>query len=111
MRLTTIELLYLLKFARKERSTTYHQRYTFIQAMKQGASEFKEGEQYTFSEYEHWTRKCFVLENLIRKRIGYYPSKITDSYIENLAVKMEESTKKDMVIQQPKPIKNFQKNL
>jgi hypothetical protein len=40
----------------------------------------------------------------IRERIGYIPVKLTESYIQNLAAKMDESTKKDMVIQQPKPI-------
>jgi hypothetical protein len=105
MCLSTVELLFLLKFARKERADIYHRRYIFIQAMKEGASEFTEAEEYSFREYEKATRKCFVLENLVRERIGYYPSKLTESYIQTLAVRMEESVKKDMVIQQPKPIK------
>jgi hypothetical protein len=105
MELTTVELLCLLKFARKERTDIYKRRYTFIRAMKEGAEEFFEAEQYTFSEYEKMTRKCFVLENIIRERIGYSPSKLTDSYIQNLAAKMEESLRKDMIIQKPKPIK------
>ncbi|MCM3571265.1 hypothetical protein [Neobacillus mesonae] len=103
---STVELLFLLKFARKERTDIYKQRYILIRAMKVGADEYTEAEQYTFREYEKATRKCFVLENLIRERIGYYPAKLTDSYIQTLAAKMEESAKKDMVIQNPKPIKN-----
>lgn len=105
MTITTVEMLFLLKFARAERSSVYGHRYTFIQAMKEGVGEFKEGEQYMFEEYEYWTRKCFVLENLIRERIGYIPAKLTESYIQNLAGKMLESTKKDMVIQQTKPFR------
>jgi hypothetical protein len=101
---STVELLFLLKFARQERSFIYKQRHTFIQALKQGESEFKEAEQYTFEEYELYTRKCFVLENLIRERIGYIPVKLTDSYIQTLAFKMEESAKKPMIIKQPQPI-------
>lgn len=103
---STVELLFLLKFARKERADIYKQRYIIIRAMKEGADAFTEAEQYTFIEYEKVTRKCFVLENLVRERIGYYPAKLSDSYIQSLAVRMEESTKKDMVIQQPKPINN-----
>lgn len=99
---STVELLFLLKFARKERADIYKQRYIFIRAMKEGADEFTEAEEYTFREYEKTTRKCFVLENLIRERLGYYPAKLTDSYIQTLVVRMEESAKKDMVIQQPK---------
>lgn len=104
MNFSTVELLFLLKFARKERADIYQQRYVFIQAMKEGANEFSGAEQYAFLEYERATRKCFVLENLVRERMGYYPSKLTDSYIQTLAARMEESVKKDMVIQQPKPI-------
>lgn len=100
MRFSTVELLFLLKFARKERADIYKLRYIFIQAMKEGANEFTEAEEYTFTEYEKATRKCFVLENLIRERLGYYPAKLTDSYIQTFAARMEESAKKDMVIQQ-----------
>jgi hypothetical protein len=107
MRFSTVELLCLLKLARKERADIYRQRYIFIRAMNEGADEFTEAEEYTFSEYEKATRKCFVLENLVRERIGYYPAKLTESYIQTLAARMEESSKKDMIIQQPKPIKNY----
>jgi len=104
---STVELLFLLKLAKKERADIYKQRYIIIRAMKEGADEFTEAEKYTFSEYEKATRKCFVLENLIWERIGYYPTKLTDSYyIQTLAARMEESAKKDMVIKQSKPIEN-----
>ncbi|MEK4973670.1 hypothetical protein NSQ89_15030 [Niallia sp. FSL R7-0648] len=105
MCLSTVELLFLLKFARKERADIYRLRYVFIRAMNEGAGEFTEEEQYTFIEYEKATRKCFVLENLVRERLGYYPTKLTESYIQTLAARMAESSKKDMVIQEPKTIK------
>jgi hypothetical protein len=103
---STIELLFLLKFARKERADIYKQRYIFIRAMNEGAGEFKEAVEYTFSEYEKATRKCFVLENLVRERIGYYPAKLTESYIQTLEARVEESAKKDMIIQYPKQNEN-----
>lgn len=106
MRLSTVELLFLLKFARKERAEIYHLRYIFIRAIKEGADEFTEAEQDSFSEYEKATRKCFVLENLVRERLDYYPVKLTESYIQTLAARMADSSKKDMVIQEPKPIKH-----
>jgi hypothetical protein len=102
---STVELLFLLKLARKERADIYKQRFVLLQAMKEGADEFSEAEAYAFSEYEKATRKCFVLENIIRERLGYYPTKLTDSYIQTLVTKIEESAKKEMVIQQPKPLK------
>ncbi|UOR12625.1 hypothetical protein [Halobacillus amylolyticus] len=104
MTYTTIELMFMLKIARKERSDTYHTRHTFIQAMKTGADEFQNGERYTYDMYDYWTRKCLVLENLIRERIGYIPHKLTESYIQNLAARMEESTKKRMTLRKARSI-------
>ena len=103
---STVELLFLLKLARKERADIYKQRFIFLRAMNEGADEFTEAAEYSFSEYEKATRKCFVLENLVRERIGYYPAKLTESYIQTLAARVEESSKKEMVIQQPKQIEN-----
>ncbi|MFD0051474.1 hypothetical protein ACFVHQ_19500 [Actinomycetes bacterium NPDC127524] len=102
MRFSIIELVLLLKLARKERANLYKQRYIFVQAIKQGAVEYREGEQYTFIEYEKMTRKCFVLENLIRERMGYYPTFITNSFIWKLAERMINSLQKDMVIRPSK---------
>jgi endogenous inhibitor of DNA gyrase (YacG/DUF329 family) len=101
---STVELLFLLKFARKDRADIYKQRFIIIQAMKEGEGSYTEAEQYTFREYEKATRKCFVLENILRERIGYYPAKLSDSYIQTLAAKMEGSNKKDMVIRNPKTV-------
>lgn len=102
MNKTTIELLFLLKFTRRERSSIYGQRNVFIKAMKTGENDFTEGERYTYGEYEYWTRKCFVLENLIRERLGYIPQKVTESYLQNLVERINESTKKRMIIQPSK---------
>jgi hypothetical protein len=100
-----VELLFLLRFARAERSSIYGQRQLFILAIKEGVGEFRKGEQYTFKEYEYWTRKCFVIENLIRERLGYIPKKLTEAYIQNLADRMFDSAKKDMRIKEPKSLK------
>ncbi|MGG1400241.1 hypothetical protein ABE288_20820 [Bacillus salipaludis] len=106
MKKTTIELLFLLKFARAERSSIYGRRTVFIKAMKTGENDFTEGERYTYGEYEYWTRKCFVLENLIRERIGYIPQKLTEPYLQNLVERINESTKKRMIIQQSTLVQN-----
>jgi hypothetical protein len=105
MRMNIVELLFLLRFARAERSSIYGQRQLFILAIKEGVGEFRKGEQYTFKEYEYWTRKCFVIENLIRERLGYIPKKLTEAYIQNLADRMFDSAKKDMRIKEPKSLK------
>ncbi|WP_121614461.1 hypothetical protein [Mesobacillus foraminis] len=109
MELTTIELLYLLKFARAERREIYANRKVFVQALKEGFDTCVEGIRYTFTEYEYWTRKCFVLENLIRERMGYIPEKISDSYLDEIITKMKESQQKVMMISAGKAIVAGQK--
>lgn len=47
---------------------------------KDGIEEYKESEEYSGKEYEKITRKMFVLENLIRQRLGYVPHRITDAF-------------------------------
>lgn len=109
MELTTLELLYLLKFARSERRAIYSNRKVFIKAVKEGLKECVEGIRFTFNEYEYWTRKCFVLENLTRERMGYIPPKITDQYLDDLIIKMKESQQKNMLISTGRSISSEQK--
>ncbi|MGX1196015.1 hypothetical protein [Metabacillus sp. SLBN-84] len=92
MGLSSFELLQLLKFIRKERSDMYHHLSVFKRAETQvGTGEFKDMEQESGKEYEYLTRKMFVLENIIRERLGYVPKKITEAYL----VKYIENIKND----------------
>jgi hypothetical protein len=62
MKLNIGELLFLLKFARAERSSTNGQ----------GSEEFLKRVQFTFRKYEYWIRKCLVLENLNGDLLGLF---------------------------------------
>ena len=81
MILSTFELLYLLKLIRKERNDTYHLMNVFHQAGKEGITEYKEVEKETGRDYMYYTKKAFIVENLIRTRLGYVPERITESYL------------------------------
>ncbi|MBT2757922.1 hypothetical protein J7E71_18780 [Mesobacillus foraminis] len=109
MEFTTLELLYLLKFARSERRAIYANRKVFIQALKEGLKECLEGVRFTFNEYEYWTRKCFVLENLVREKMGYIPPKITNQYLDDLIEKIKGSQRKNMLISAGKSISSGRK--
>ena len=101
MRFSTFELLSLLKFARTERTNMYRYMNTFYKARKQNQTEeFRESEKYTGKEYEKITRKMFVLENLIRQRLGYVPSRITDTYLSRYIEEIKKDKHKPMVIRQ-----------
>ncbi|MBT2700861.1 hypothetical protein J7E79_26415 [Bacillus sp. ISL-40] len=81
MILSTFELLYLMKLIRKERYDCYHLMNVFHQAGKEGITEYKEVEKETGRDYMYYTKKAFIVENLIRTRLGYVPERITESYL------------------------------
>lgn len=101
MTLSTFELLSLLKYARSERTSSYHLMNTFYKARKQlQTNDFVESEKYSGKDYEKITRKMFVLENIIRQRLGYVPYRITDTYLENYLAQMQKEKQKPMIIRQ-----------
>lgn len=76
----TKSLLELLKYMREERRSYFNN----MRVLKQGASvnpEFKEGDKISSEEYEMITKKCFVVENILRERMGYIPKKITENLL------------------------------
>ena len=83
LQLKTIELLCLLQHARKYRAEVYNLRLLRHQAEKQqGMNEaIEQIDKTSYSEYENATRKMWVIENIIKDRIGYYPQKITENFI------------------------------
>jgi hypothetical protein len=81
MTLSTFELLYLLKMIRKERHDMYHHMHVFHRAGKEGITKYIEMEKETGRDYMYYTKKAFVVENIIRTRIGYVPERITESYL------------------------------
>ena len=101
MRYSTFELLNLLKYARAERSSFYHYLNVFYKARKHGQTdEYKENEEESGKQYEKITRKMFVLENIIRQRLGYVPHRITDAYLARYLQEMKKDKHKPMIIRQ-----------
>lgn len=80
MTLSTFELLHLLKLIRKERHDVYHYMHVFRRAGEE-SNDFKEAEKESGREYLYFTKKAFVVENIIRTRLGYVPERITESYL------------------------------
>lgn len=89
---STFELFYLLKLIRKERTDMYHHMHVFHQACElEDTNDFREAEKETGSDYIYLTKKSFVVENIIRQRLGYVPARITETYL----VKYLENIKND----------------
>jgi len=97
LELETIELLCLLQHARQYRSDVYNLRINVHRARDLGANMDK-FDATSFSDYEDATRKVWVIENIIKDRIGYYPKKVTENFLALYLERIEKSQKKKMMM-------------
>ncbi|MEW4226385.1 hypothetical protein [Rossellomorea marisflavi] len=101
MRLSTFELLSLLKTIRAERTDIYRYLNVFYRVrIKEDIEEFREKEEEAGQEYEGITRKMFVIENILRQRLGYVPHRISREYLEKYLEAMRRDKKSPMLIKQ-----------
>lgn len=100
MELETIHLLCLLREARSARADVYGMRLLRHQAEEQNGmdSDVESLEKVTYSEYETATRKVWVIENIIKDRLGYFPQKVTNNFLNIYLERMEKSEKKKMTL-------------
>src|SRR5437763_13841731 len=71
MTLSTFELLCLLKMIRKERNDMYHHMHVFRRAGEDGSNDFKEAEKKSGRDYMYFTKKAFIVENIITSRLVF----------------------------------------
>lgn len=90
MKLETLTLLHLLKEARKIRSNIFNIKL--------------EAEQKTYNEYETATRRVWVIENIIKNRLGYYPKRLTHDFLEAYIDKIYQSEEKVMCLKNKKKV-------
>ena len=93
MTLSTFELLYLLKLIRKERSNMYHHMQVYYRAGQAGINDLQEAEKENGRDYMYYTKKAFVVENIIRSRLGYVPEKVTVNYLVRYMEKVKNDKK------------------
>jgi hypothetical protein len=104
LRLETIELLCLLREAREYRSDVYKLRILAHKGKAQAAERSKDMKSMnsidvmSYSDYEDATRKVWVLENIIKDRIGYFPKKVTEQFLSLYLHRIEQSQTKKMII-------------
>lgn len=99
----TADILHLLKVAREERRAFFKQVSVFKKA-GQETEQFKEVEKQTGDDYEDLTRKTWVLENILKDRIGYIPERVTDQLLATVYGRVEqERNLKPMSIKKKEP--------
>jgi hypothetical protein len=93
----TYDLYLLLKEVRDARSQTYYG----LQLLNK-ASKTKKKLQVTANEtggeYEYYTRKAWVIENILLERQGFFPEKITARVLQYMEEQIQKSKKKTMKI-------------
>ncbi|AOZ94928.1 hypothetical protein [Paenibacillus crassostreae] len=97
MKRDSYALVCLLRLVRQERTKVYHFLHIFKKANEQ-QDDFIQAADETGRDYEYWTRKVWILENILRERIGYFPERITDAYLQEMARNIEKSNRKQMKI-------------
>lgn len=102
LQLETIELLCLLRHAREYRSEVYQLRILAHKATAAGG-DVGEIQVASYSDYEEATRKVWVIENIIKERVGYYPEKVTNNFLNIYMERIEKSEQKKMYIKKNQP--------
>lgn len=101
MTYTTARLIYLLRYARKQRASSYNLVRVFKKAGNAAAAfttDYEDVIQATGESYEYWTRKAWVMENILRERSGDFPAKITDKFLVEYRERIKAVNAKPMAI-------------
>lgn len=108
----TMDLLLILKLAREQRATVYNLMRVFNKASEQVGTNNPSEEQCeqnwesmaneTGKEYEYWTRKCWMIENLLVERLGYFPEKVNEELYGKFVQHNKRSLSKRMKISKRK---------
>ncbi|MHA7584731.1 hypothetical protein ACX12E_30795 [Paenibacillus vandeheii] len=91
-------LTVLLRLVRNERKRTYNLLRVVNKgaALQPGESSFKSGQDEGARNYRYWTRKAWIIENILRDRAGHYPAKITDNMLNGIIEQVQQSNEKPM---------------
>ncbi len=88
MEFNTLHLIRLLRLVRAERK----ERYNLMRIILKGIEE--QPELHTAKDtakdlYEYWSRKVWVIENILRERSSVFPVKISDDYLDTMIKQIE----------------------
>ena len=98
----------MLKYARSYRSEVYHLRVISYKAEgNENDQALEEIQHQSYEEYEKATRKVWIIENILKDRIGYYPVKVTDDFLQALSSSYQAITEET---NGPKKVKSNRKN-
>lgn len=84
----THDLLYGLKLIRAERSSSFDILKSVNNLAKHlaGDPEFKKTKAEAGEFYEFWTKKAWIIENILTDRLGYFPERVEDEMLDRIQV-------------------------
>jgi hypothetical protein len=97
----TLDLLLSLRFARAERSQAYYLVRLYNKAldeMPEDAENINIVAEQAIEMYTNWTRRAWIIENILTDRMGYFPERISDEMLEKVKVNSEKAFSKPMKI-------------
>lgn len=93
----TFDLYIVLKEVRDARQLAYNAFQIFKEAAKD-APEFRESAAEQQAELNEWTKRMYVIENILLERQGFFPAKVTDKVLQYMWEQIKESKKKRMQV-------------
>ncbi|MEK5645909.1 MULTISPECIES: hypothetical protein [Paenibacillus] len=88
----------LLREVRQERSRSYQYYLRFFKKANEEQGDFLDDAKHAGGQYEYWTRKAWILENILRERFGSFPERISDAYLQTMARNIDKFNEKPMRI-------------
>lgn len=101
MQRSTNDLIVMLRLVRQKR-TDFYNYLRVINKANEEKGNFEEHAQVTGKDYEYWTRKAWILENILRDRMAVFPERITDNYLLSLSMRADKINGKSMKIRAKK---------
>ena len=98
MEKSTYFLMILLRQVRQERKDKYNYVRLFNKVIDAGRNEYLEVAQESGKTYEWWTRKAWVIENILRDRMATFPVRVTDYYLSGLVDHIQTYNQKPMFL-------------
>lgn len=96
----TYDLMYGLKLVRAERSQAFNILSSTNNLLKKvddtNKVEFQKIRDEAGKQYEYWTKKAWVLENILTDRLGYFPERIEEEMLQRVKELSQKVTTKQM---------------
>lgn len=97
----TFDLYILLREVRETRELVYTGYEVFVKAAEV-ETEYEELAKKEYKSFNDWTKRMYVIENILLERQGYFPSKVTDKVLQYMWNQMKSSKRSKMKVQKGK---------